>query len=207
MTEADVRALLGYHPDPAAVRRRLLREASELYRWGLGSERHQPVLTSLQGRLRKFYLYPTFDCPLRCPYCYAEGGTRHTDELGAQDFLRITREAIEAGFEGVVIVGGEPLVYREFERYLDGLGGIDKRGCSLVLRTSFGFGVSDELMEKLCASFDEIVVSIDGDEQTHDAVRGRGTWQHATRNAVRAIELGGQVSVNTVMTREQRDSP
>lgn len=106
----SVRALLGYHPDPSAVRRRLIREARELYRWGMTSERHQPVLSSLKGQLRKFYLYPTFDCSLRCPYCYAEGGDRHTDELDALEFLRITREAVDAGFEDVVIVGGEPLV-------------------------------------------------------------------------------------------------
>ena len=205
MTEAEVRALLGYHPDPVAVRRRLLREASELYRWGLASERHQPLLTSLRGQLRKFYLYPTFDCPLRCPYCYAEGGERHTDELGARDFLRITREAIEAGFEGVVIVGGEPLVYREFEQYLDGLCGIDKHECPLVLRTSFGFEVSDDLMARICEAFDEVVVSIDGDEAAHDAVRGKGTWRHATGNALRALELGARVSVNAVMTREQSE--
>ena len=97
---------------------------------------------------------PTLQCNFACPYCYAEGGTRHTDELGAQDFLRITREAIEASFEGVVIVGGEPLVYREFERYVDGLGSIDKKGCSLVLRTSFGFNVSDDLMARICAAFE-----------------------------------------------------
>ena len=206
MTKADVRALLGYHPDPAAVRRRLLREAEELLRWGQTAERHQPVLSSLKGQLRKFYLYPTFDCPLRCPYCYAEGGERHVSELNAQAFLRITQEAAKAGFKSVVIVGGEPLVYYDFQRYLDGLSSIDLLGCSLVLRTSFGFRVADELMEQLCALFDEIVVSIDGDQATHDAVRGKGTWQHATSNAVRALACGGRISVNAVMTREQNDN-
>ena len=205
MTEAEIAELLRYRPDPAAIRRCLLREAQELYSWGLTSERHQPVLTSLDGQLSKFYLYPTFDCPLRCPYCYAEGGERHVDELDASAFLRITSEAVEAGFESVVLVGGEPLVYYDFDRYVTGLAAIDKRNCSFVLRTSFGFEVAEILMEQLCAVFDEIVVSIDGDKPTHDAVRGRGTWQHATDNALRAIELGGHVSVNAVMSREQRN--
>lgn len=206
MTEDEIAALLSYRPDPAAIRRRLLREAQELYSWGLTSDRHQPILESLEGQLSKFYLYPTFDCPLCCPYCYAEGGERQVNELGAEDFLRITNEAVDAGFRSVVQVGGEPLVYYDFGRFLAGLAEIDKHGCSFVLRTSFGFPVADTLMGQLCDVFDEIVVSIDGDKQTHDAVRGHGTWQHATRNAVRAIELGGQVSVNAVMTREQRDS-
>ena len=58
MTKAEVKALIGYHPDPAAVRRRLVREAEELLRWGQTNKRHQPVLASLAGQLRKFYLYP-----------------------------------------------------------------------------------------------------------------------------------------------------
>ena len=204
MSEIDIAALLSYHPDPAAVHRRLLRDAERLYGWGQVVERHQPVLASMHGQMRKFYLYPTFDCPLRCPYCYAEGGERHVDELDADAFLRITSEAVDAGFESVVLVGGEPLVYYDFDRYLAGLGSIDRGSCEFVLRTSFGFPVDDVLMGRLCDAFDEIVVSIDGDEQTHDAVRGHGTWQHVTKNALRAIELGGHVSVNAVMTREQR---
>jgi uncharacterized protein len=157
----------------------------------------------MEGQLAKFYLYPTFNCPLRCPYCYAEGGERRSDELDARALLRITREAAEAGFKSVVIVGGEPLVYHDFRHYLDGLGELDLQGCSLVLRTSFGFKVSDELIERICSTFDEIVVSIDGDEAAHDAIRGKGTWRHATGNSVRALERGGRISVNAVMGREQ----
>ncbi|MBR2996162.1 MAG: radical SAM protein [Lachnospiraceae bacterium] len=196
-------SLFSFHPDPEAVKSRMIREVGALYRLGLKPERAQPVYSSYKGLLNKFYLYPTFDCPLRCPYCYAEGGERKSEELPPEDLLRITQEAIDAGYRVIVLVGGEPLVYKGFPAYLDGLAGIDKKGARLVLRTSFAFPVKDRLMEIICRVFDEITVSIDGDEQTNDAFRGKGSWQYATRNAERAVSLGGCVSVSGVMGEEQ----
>ena len=203
MAKTSLSSIFAYAPDPAATRKRMVAEARTLYEWGLTHERHQPVVQSYAGQLRNFYLYPTFDCPLRCPYCYAEGGTRQVAELDAPAFLRITQEAIDAGYARVVLVGGEPLVYYDFERYLEGLGSLRKGSCAFVLRTSFGFDVSETLLKRLCGTFDEIVVSIDGDETTHDAVRGLGTWRHATTNVKRAVDLGANISINAVMSKEQ----
>ncbi len=143
MTVDELRSLLTYHPDRAAVKERMIREARRLYQMGLTQTRHQPLFDSYSGLLRKFYLYPTFQCPLRCPYCYAEGGERHVRELPAADFLRITQEAIAAGYQTIVLVGGEPLVYYDFPAYLEGLSGLDKKNCKYGLRTSFAFAIPD----------------------------------------------------------------
>ena len=205
MENIKIPDLFSFHPDPKAVRERMIAEAAELYRKGLSNARFQPEYSSYDGHLDKFYLYPTFDCPLRCPYCYAEGGERKTKELSAFELLRITEEAISAGYKTVVIVGGEPLVYYDFENYLSGLEKIDKKGRKFVLRSSFGFSIEDDLLKRLCCVFDEIVVSIDGDQKTHDAVRGKGTWRFATDNAERAISYGAVISVSAVMTREQKE--
>ena len=156
---------------------------------GQEAGRHQPVLDSYTGQLRKFYLYPTFNCPLRCPYCYAEGGERKVKELPPADFLRITQEAIDAGYRSVVLVGGEPLVYYGFPAYLDGLFRLEKKDCKFVLRTSFAFPVEEERLKKICAAFDEIVVSLDGDEETNDALRGKGSFRHTVANVERALRL------------------
>lgn len=170
---------------------------------GQEAGRHQPVLDSYAGQLRKFYLYPTFNCPLRCPYCYAEGGERKVKELPPADFLRITQEAIDAGYRSVVLVGGEPLAYYGFPAYLDGLFRLEKKDCKFVLRTSFAFPVEEERLKKICAAFDEIVVSLDGDEETNDALRGKGSFQHTVANVERALRLGGSVSISAVMTAGQ----
>ena len=203
MERNDLKKLFEYHPDHEAVKNRMIAEAKALYEKGLSNERHQPVFNELKGNLYKFYLYPTFNCPLRCPYCYAEGGERKSKELPAEDYLRITKEAVDAGYKAVVIVGGEPLVYYEFDKYLDGLAKIEKEKCRFILRTSLAFPIADEKLKKICSVFDEITVSIDGDEETHDAVQGKGTFKRVTENTLRAISFGGYISVSAVMNREK----
>ncbi len=203
MTEDEIRDLFTYRPSPTARRKRLIAEAIEVYRMGREQCRHQPILNSYEGQLRKFYLYPTFNCPLRCPYCYAEGGERNVKELPPADFLRITQEAVDAGYRSVVLVGGEPLVYYGFSEYLDGLFQLEKKDCKFILRTSFAFPVEEERMKKICAVFDEIVVSLDGDEDTNDALRGEGSFKHTVTNVDRALDISGCVSINAVMTAEQ----
>ena len=97
MTNKELMAFLGLTNDATAREQRLKIEASILYQEGLSTKRFQPVYESCTGLLKKFYLYPTFDCPLRCPYCYAEGGIRKTKELPATRLVEITKQAIEAG--------------------------------------------------------------------------------------------------------------
>ncbi len=58
-------------------------------------------------------------------------------------------------------------------------------------------------MAKWCEVFDEITVSLDGDEQTNDAVRGKGSWKIVTENVKNAIGMGGRISIAAVMSREQ----
>ncbi|MBQ6361912.1 MAG: radical SAM protein [Lachnospiraceae bacterium] len=199
---SDLRELFSFHPDKKAKRERLIKEARRLYRAGRNGERLQPVYDSYDGLLGKFYLYPTFRCPLRCPYCYAEGGERESEELLPGQLIRITEEAVHAGYRAVVIVGGEPLVYSGFKAYLSGLEAMDKRGCRFVLRTSFAFPVKADLMARLCHVFDEICVSLDGNEKTNDVNRGKGSFTKTLANIDLALELGGQISVSAVLSEE-----
>ena len=198
----DIANLFTYRPDREAVRKRMISEAKEIYAKGLTKERHQPIFQDLKGQLGKFYLYPTFNCPLHCPYCFAEGGERKTKELSAKEFLRITQEAIAEGFKTIVISGGEPLVYHDFENYLDGLLEIDRKKCWFVLRSSLAFPIPDERLQKLCVAFDEITASIDGDEETHDAIRGKGSFRYVMDNTLRILSLGGNISISAVMDKE-----
>lgn len=203
MTNKELMAFLGLTNDATAREQRLKIEASILYQEGLSTKRFQPVYESCTGLLKKFYLYPTFDCPLRCPYCYAEGGIRKTKELPATRLVEITKQAIEAGYKAVVVVGGEPLAYSEFELYLDGIERLERGNCRLVLRSSFGFLIQETLLHRLCKVFDQIVVSLDGEEATHDAVRGKGTWRYATQNIEKALAQGGNIGLNAVLSKKQ----
>ena len=143
-----------------------------------------------ENHLNKLYLHLTYDCPLHCPHCYAEGGDRKCTELSGRQFSKIIRQAVSSRFRSVVLTGGEPLVYTEFGVLLQELGAIDKKGTKLILRSSFGFLIPADRLKQICDVFDEIIISVDGDEKSHDARRGRGRYALTVQNLERAAGLG-----------------
>lgn len=206
MAEVKQRSPFSYRPNADAVKKRLAAEAEALYRAGLENCRHQPIADSYDSMLRKFYLYITLNCPMKCAYCYATELRNEKKSLDADVYLRMTQEAIDAGYREIVLVGGEPLVYHDWNRYMAGLEQIDKHDSRFILRTSLAFPVCEKLMENLCRVFDEIVVSLDGDEATHDAKRGAGTWKQVTENIERTLALGANISINAVLDGDQQRS-
>ena len=173
--------------------------------WELGKdgEVHQPVITDYEGQLAKMYLYLTFSCPNRCWFCYADGGRRTCSELSPGDFARIVRQGVEAGFESVVLLGGEPLVYSGFSQLIREIQSIDRGKTQIVLRSSLSMPLGDELLVQICNTFDRIVTSIDGNEERHDSIRGKGRYACTLDNLRRGIALGkAEFSVNSVMSAE-----
>lgn len=148
MENNELKSLFTYHPNREAVKKRLIAEAKALYEKGTYERKMPAGFKTIEGSLYKFYLYPTFNCPLRCPYCYAEGGERKSNDLPAEDYLRITNEALNAGYKAIVIVGGEPLVYYEFDKYIDGLSKIEKKAGRFILRTSLALPIPDDRLKK-----------------------------------------------------------
>ncbi len=200
---AELASLLRLRPDPEARKRRLIARATELYAQGRDGQVHSPRVDTLEGHLGKLYLYLTFDCPLRCPFCYAEGGQREVAPLSAERFAAIVAEAVELGYESVTFLGGEPLVYPELARLLELLDGIDRKKTSFILRTSFGLPLPQGELEALARFFDKIVVSIDGTREHHEGVRGAGTWERATQAVRLCAQLGAcELGVAAVLEEE-----
>ena len=140
--------------------------------------------------LNKLYLHLTFDCPLHCTHCYADGGERKTEEMLPGRLAAIIQEAADRGFHSVVITGGEPLVYSGFDELCRLLEKTERKGTKLILRSSFGFPIPEERMKAICELFDEIVVSVDGNREIHDARRGAGRYEASISNLERAGNLG-----------------
>ena len=156
--------------------------------------------------LNKLYLHVTFDCPLRCSHCYASGGEAPCPELEPERLAEILQEAADLQFRSVVITGGEPLVYRGFDELCARIAGISRKGMKLILRTSFGFPVPQERLERICRLFDEIVVSVDGSQDSHDARRGPGRYAQTVRNLEAAAkDHSGKLALAATMTRRDAD--
>ncbi|MDH6356404.1 radical SAM protein [Parabacteroides sp. PF5-9] len=134
------------------------------------------------------YVHITFDCNLRCSHCYADAGNSR-EEMPLAQFEQLITEAIEARFHKVVITGGEPLLYTQREMLLAICKKHRNKGVKLTLRTNFTGDFSEDDFSSFAQAFDEIVVSIDGNEQTHDIRRGKGSYQNMRRHLQEYIRV------------------
>src|ERR1700754_4277864 len=58
----------------------------------------------------------TYRCPLHCPYCSNPtdiGAGKYQDELPAEDWQRVFREAADLGVLQLALTGGEPMARKE----------------------------------------------------------------------------------------------
>ncbi len=126
------------------------------------------------------------------------------------DIDRLAREAATAGFRKVVITGGEPLVHPQRDELLERLNSLrgHVRPAQIVLRTNLTYSLEDGLAEQLVASADQIVISLDGDQGTHDARRGMGTYARTVGNLRRLLFAAPatKLLLTAVLTAEQIDS-
>jgi uncharacterized protein len=127
------------------------------------------------------YFHVTFDCNLRCSHCYAEGG-ECKDEMDVRRFAALMSETIAAKFRQAIITGGEPLVHSQRDRLLAACREHRGKGSTLVLRTNLTGKFTGGDFVALAEAFDQIAVSVDGSEETHDSRRGKGTYQNMCGN-------------------------
>jgi uncharacterized protein len=165
-------------------------------------ELYQRLTKPVKG-LNNLYLHVTFACPLRCTHCYAQAGPEHYDAMTVETIIRVCQEAADLGFRQTVITGGEPLVHPQRDRLLDALAEIRAtvKPMLTVLRTSLSVAVDDELLRQLGNSTDQVVVSLDGDRDTHDRRRGAGNYDRVVGNLRQLVNRGyhNDLSLATVL--------
>jgi radical SAM protein with 4Fe4S-binding SPASM domain len=137
--------------------------------------------------LRYLLVHLTGRCNLRCSHCYAA-------DLADRDLPFVALADALAEFERggglrLMLSGGEPLLHPDFWRLDELLPGLDVRA---VLLTN-GTLLTPELARRLHVH--EVQVSLDGMEESHDALRGAGAFEAATRGLATVREAGLQVSV------------
>ena len=116
-------------------------------------------------------------CNAACVYCNSP--KRRDTQLSTQDHFRILGDFARAGAARIKLLGGEPLLRPDIGDIVEH---IQKLGMRSAMVTN-GFLVPDRF--DVIRQLDELVISIDGNEQAHDAQRGNGTWART----MRAIEL------------------
>ncbi|MEW6554211.1 MAG: radical SAM protein [Actinomycetota bacterium] len=141
--------------------------------------------------LRYLMLEVTDRCNLRCRHCYL-------GDAGAADMAWETARRLLDDFEDIgglrlMVTGGEPLLYPHLDMLDRELAGRSFRG---VLITN-GTLVEDLDLQRL--NFKEIQFSVDGLEEGHDHLRGKGGYGKVMEAVRRAMDAGVDVSVATVI--------
>lgn len=159
-----------------------------------------PVLPAPSPSLRYLELQVTDRCNLRCRHCYIGNGGGI--DLPLEAIRKVTMDFQEMQGLRLLITGGEPLLHPEFHK-------INALLPSLMMRKVLftnGLLLTDEVIGKL--HVDEVQVSIDGMEESHDGVRGPGSFSRALAALKRCTAAGMDVSVATMVTkRNLRDFP
>lgn len=158
------------------------------------------------------YIHTTFRCNLCCTHCYARAGEGH-EEMSVTDIRRLAEQALGMKFRQLVITGGEPLFHRGRAELIQLFRNLMGKGSNIVLRTNFTGSFNNKELIEIASSFDQVVVSIDGNEKTHDARRGKGSYQSVVSNCERYAALSkkltfaGELSLACVMNAKEIKGP
>ncbi|WP_129722615.1 thioether cross-link-forming SCIFF peptide maturase [Xylanivirga thermophila] len=150
-------------------------------------------------------LHAAHDCNLRCGYCFASTGSFNGErgmldfETGrnALDFL-ISHSGNRKNLE-VDFFGGEPLMNFDVVKQVVSYGReLEKRtGKTFKFTvTTNGVLLNDEIIDYINKEFVNVVISIDGRPQIHDAMRktlnGKGSYEAIIDKAQKLAELRNQ---------------
>ncbi len=145
-------------------------------------------------------LLPFSRCNCRCAMCdiWKE---KNGAALSRHDVERLLPDLARLGTRRVVLTGGEPLMHPD----LFGLvAPLKESGIGLTLLSS---GL---LLERhaaaIAATFDDVVVSLDGPAEVHDAIRGVPGAFERTRRGVRALRGGAPVPALSGRCTVQREN-
>ncbi len=171
------------------------------YRWALRHpERDRRVPLPLAFRLML-----TWRCDLACPVCMlhgAEGWQRGARQNGG-DLPWPVIERILAATRGrpasFILSGGEPLRYAEFPRLLRRLRQ-ERRFCTVCTN---GLQLHRHLAWSAGNPYCTYLVSVDGPQREHDALRGPGSHAQVVENIARLKRLPGAPYVGVQLTLQR----
>jgi radical SAM protein with 4Fe4S-binding SPASM domain len=149
-----------------------------------------PAAPACTPTLRYLLVHVTDRCNLACRHCFV--GAPRGRELPLGDVLRLAEEFEALQGLRFIVSGGEPLRHRAFWELNERLPAFRFR--SILL--SNGTLVDPPTARAL--RFHEVQVSLDGLEESHDRLRGPGSFARAFRGLANLVDAGVAVSVSSV---------
>lgn len=121
------------------------------------------------GRVSKIIqIHPSLNCNLFCKHCYSSSAPGIKEGLDVDVLIKLTSEAKDLGYNVISMSGGEPFMYR----YLYDLLSHTASAGYFNSVTSNAMLLQSASAKKILQHVNLIAVSIDGQEEQHDEVRG-----------------------------------
>jgi len=143
--------------------------------------------------LRYLLVHITDRCNLRCRHCFI--GPQKGRTLPAEEILSAAGEFARLQGLRFIVSGGEPLLHPRFGEINERLPDYPFRSILLTNGTLIDGSAAGRLR------FHEVQVSIDGLEDAHDAIRGRGSYGRALQGLRHLAGTDVALSVATMVHR------
>ena len=174
----------------------------------LKKKRMREIAAAQTNTLSNLFLELTMRCNEHCLHCGSRCGDVSAEEITPaqyHDFLKQTSEDFDVKKFTLCVTGGEPLIRNDF---FDIMSDANDLGY-LWGMTSNGILITPDVAKDLRrCGMKTISISIDGNEETHDAFRRTpGGWKKAMAGIENLISTGGfkHIQITTVVTHQNID--
>ena len=148
----------------------------------------------------------TVDCQLKCKHCYNQDMSRKNKFMTYDEFIflykkhQLLRNKVNNTTDfirHIHLSGGEVMLNPHFYKILEFL---YEKNITVYVATN-GIHIPNDVLELMCTHKEKthIQISIDGLKETHDFIRGEGTYDKSVATLNKLIELGFDVQTNTVI--------
>ncbi len=167
------------------------------------AKRRLPLLEPREKDARYKPIYAVWEitlaCDLACRHCGSRAGRDRPDELTTEECLDLVDQMAELGVKEVSLIGGEAYLRDDWTQILRRI----RSHGMMALLTTGGRGLTEERCAAAAeAGLQSTSVSIDGDRETHDRLRGVVGSYDAAMQAFRNLRAAGvKVSANTQINR------
>ena len=133
----------------------------------------------------------TLKCNLRCSHCGSSAGISRPSELNMKECFKLCEELADLGCEDVSLMGGEPFLRKDW---------LPVAQCVKDLGMNLNFvsngTILDRYIDKISQLEPKVIgISLDGMKESHEKIRGEGTWE----KTVKAIELLRERQIQTTV--------
>jgi hypothetical protein len=141
----------------------------------------------------------TTRCNGSCSHCFVRSSISRRFSLPLDLVKRIIVEGYNAGYRYLHITGGEPLLWEGVVEILDYGFGV---GYKTIFMNTNGTLITEEIGRRL-ADYGSlsISVSLDGPEDLHDRIRGKGSHRRTMRGIEKALNAGNDLTIFTTVTK------